>query len=592
MKKFISLLLAVCMLFVMPMTALAEPEETPTPTPTPTPVENVNIAIEKYDPTSMVTGGDVSLIITVTNIGDEIQGAVLKVGGTEVATYGTMSKGDSKRYEGSYSVSSAMLDQNIEVALTYTFGGAAKSKTTNFKVSKKAANADVSTKVQADNTSVASGTKVKLTFAVENKGNVAIENATVTDKELNGGSALPDKISSLAPGASAMITYSATITETTTLNPVLKYTADGQSYSKNMDSITINVVKTDVSVSARADKTDIKTGEEVSFSIEVKNAGNIEMRNLVLKDSRGNDVAIDNTTLSEGSTLNVSFKQIFEESMEYVFTLSCSDADGKQHTYTSNAITISVEETDVDYSDQLFLTAEVDQEEYEKSGNAIFTLTLKNTGELTFTNISFLEETLGTLEPDFVSIGPGEEKIVKVEQKLEEDGTFIFEAIMEDLEGNAFMIEAAPLEVTKEAKVKSGISTLLIIIIVIVVLMIAAGVTLIVLMRKEKKRKEEAESARVTRKRPAAAGQGMRRDGTSVRGERMAPVEEPITEEQEEDAFAEEEMPARTPRRERPVAETPAYDPFGAEEAPEEIPAQAPPKKVSKRTDFTDRNYF
>ena len=105
MKKAISFLLAVmltvCAACALPSVAFAEGLNTGESGGEEKPVENVNLAIKSYSPTSMVSGGDVTLDIAITNGGSDIQNAKLKIGGNTVADYGTITAGSTESYKNS-----------------------------------------------------------------------------------------------------------------------------------------------------------------------------------------------------------------------------------------------------------------------------------------------------------------------------------------------------------------------------------------------------------------------------------------------------------------------------------------------------------
>ena len=608
MKKLVALCMAVLMVFgvmlATPLIAFAEPEDSPSTSPSPTPVENVNLSIESYSPTSMTTGGDVKVRIVVKNNGTAVEGASLSIGGSNVATYGTIGAGETKTYDNTYSLPTSMLDKNVEVVLNYTFNGAQKSKSSSFKVSKKAANVGVSTSVKADQANVASGTKVKFSFSVENTGDVKIENAVIKDPELNGGNALNTAFS-LSPGKSTVVTYTATITETTSISPTLSYRADGANQTKNMGSVTVTVSEADVSVVATADTTEPESGKDVVFTITITNSGGVNLSNLKLQDVLGNTVPLSSNTLAAGANVTAKYTTSFTENAEYSFTLTGVSDDGKEHSFESNVIPINIQTVEVDYSDILSLIVTADLKEYKKKGTVEFTMTLKNTGDITFTGVTISEENIGVLDTNIDTFGPGE-KEYKAVAEIKEDGTYTFEAQMMDPDGNVVLVTSNPVEVKEEEKAGSGLTTLLWVIGIIVVLMIAAGVTLLVLKRKEKKEREAMEASkgsRVSRRNPNSRAQANTEEQAQAVRERKERPRPPATYDEME---PEEEIPSYEDyypqnNTDVPVEEQAptSYDDFDGddanmpkEEPPVEPTPEPPAKKVKRRPDITDRNNF
>lgn len=596
MKKAISFLLAVmltvCAACALPSVAFAEGLNTGESGGEEKPVENVNLAIKSYSPTSMVSGGDVTLDIAITNGGSDIQDAKLKIGGNTVADYGTITAGSTESYKNSYNVSSDRLDKDIEVELQYTFNGEQRSKKSSFKVAKKAASVNVSTAVKADKTEVESGGKVKLTFAIENKGNVKIENATITASELNKGKSICSAFS-VEAGNSKVVTYSATITETTLIEPVLTYTADGKKYTKNMDAITINVDEVLLSVVASVSNAYPAADEEINFTIAMTNSGNVDMQNLALTASNGETIALSSTKLPAGGTLEAKFPITLEESGILSFKLKAEDAAGKEYTYTSNPINIVVQEKPAqDYTGKLSLIVTADTSAYKKENLIKFTLTLKNETDATFTDVALTEDSIGDLGLGTIAaLYPGETSYT-YELRAELDGhkTYYFKMTGVDPDGYTVMVSANAIEVEVNPKKSNGLGALLWIVIIIVLLLIGGGVTLLVLIGKEKKAQAAEKEAQ---ERPV-----VRRAVVRTPQQAAEPVEAPVQapEELPEEPESPEEAPAEEPV-ERALPRDMEIEPMEEKPEIEEFPQRkrgkpATPKRINRSSDFVDRNNF
>lgn len=614
MKKTLSFLLAwmtlICMVVsILPMTAFATETDPGTGTdPGTEPVENVNLAIKSYSPTSMVSGGDVTLDIAITNSGSEIQNVKLKIGGSTVADYGTMAAGASESYKNAYNISADKLDKDIEVELQYTFNGEQKSKKSSFKVAKKAASVSVSTAVKADSTEVVSGSKVKLTFAIENKGNVKIENAKITASELNKGKPISSAFS-VEAGDSKVITYTATINETTPIEPVLTYTADGKTYTKNMETLTIEVNEVAMTVLASVSNAYPAADEEITFTISMNNSGNVDLQNLVLTASNGETVPLSSTKLPAEGTLEATFPITLEESGMISFTLTAQDEDGEEYTYTSNMVDIVVQEKPAeDYTGKLSLMVTVDTEEYKKNNLLKFKIAIKNESESIFTNVKLTEDTIGELALGTIDmLYPGESSYdysYQLEKELEQNTTYYFKMTAVDPDGYTVVVSANAIEVEVNGKKSNGLGALLWIIIIIVLLLIGGGITLLVLINKEKKAQEqerELQAKRVTRR---AVERAPVRRATDAAG-----VTEVLSEKDEIEMQAESEHRYQPSAEQLEIEQTgiPGEETFRQEtQAPqeeenrpelEEFPQRKKekpitPKRINKSSDFMDRNNF
>ncbi len=583
MKKFLSLLLTVLLMAGMLSgipSVLADPEEPSSPDP----VEDVNISIESYTPTSLVSGGDVSITILITNSGSAIDNAILSVAGQQVASYGTIAAGTTKNYSGVVAVTTEMLDKDIEVRLDYTFGGTSKSKIGTFKVAKKAADIKFSTVVKADKESITSGENVVFTFAIENKGNVPLEKGSIVDsnKELKKGEALSPAFT-VNVGESKIVTYTAKITETTEVKPVFKYTADGKEYTKELEVLTITVTESTASVVVTTDIENPMKGEEVAFDIVITNTGNVNLTSLLLTDSMNRQIPLPDNKLAPGATMNVSYAAAFEEDHLYSFTLSCKDPASKELVFTSNVLNIEMaEEPPVDYTDVLSLIVAADTANYKKEGKVLFTFTLKNDSDVSFTDVKLMEQVLGQLQPKegaLTTLAAGQSLTFTYEQLLEQEGgMFYFKVVMVDEDGNTVSVSANTIEITASGQKGSGMSTLLLVVLIIVLLMLAAGVTLIILVKKDKlgqrpgiTRKPPVTGVPRAAAQPRSSGAYESRPYAAPRAQQnVRPVG--FTNIEEEDDFLDEEP------------ETPPAKPASEPERPKRTPG--------KRPDFTDRNYF
>lgn len=614
MKKALSFLLAwmtlIClMITALPMTVFATETDPGTEDPGSEAVENVNLAIKSYSPTSMVSGGDVTLDIAITNSGSEIQNVKLKVGGSTVADYGTMAAGASENYKNAYNVSADKLDKDIEVELQYTFNGEQRSKKSSFKVAKKAASVSVSTAVKADSTEVASGSKVKLTFAIENKGNVKIENAKITASELNKGNPISSAFS-VEAGDSKVITYTATINETTPIEPILTYTADGKTYTKNMETLTIQVNEVAMTVLASVSNAYPAADEEITFTISMNNSGNVDLQNLLLTASNGENVPLTSTRLPAEGTLEATFPITLEESGMISFTLTAEDENGEKYTYTSNMVDIVVQEKPAeDYTGKLSLVVTVDTSEYKKNNLLKFKLTIKNDSDSIFTDVKLTEDTIGELGLNTISmLYPGESSYdynYQLEKELEQDTTYYFKMTAVDPDGYTVVVSANAIEVEVNGKKSNGLGALIWIIIIIVLLLIGGGITLLVLINKEKKAQEqerELQARRVMRR--AVERTPVQRTaesaGTFEHISGKPDFEEQETEPEHRYQPSAEQLEIEQVGIREEQAEYPEIQPTQEEENKpelEEFPQRrrekpAMPKRVNKSSDFMDRNNF
>lgn len=478
--------------------------------------DNMEMSVE-FSPTSLSGSGEVKIKATVSNRGDDVTNVTVTVGDKQIASWSSFIAGNSDVAEYSYTMKESEIGSNIPVVLNYEYNGEAKKVSKNIKVAKKEANVKVSTAVKVDKNVVPENTKVEFTFVVENQGDTKIENCTISAPTLNGGKAVSQAFS-VAAGDVKYVTYTGTIMKTITVEPTLKYTAAGKTYTKNMESLKVTMSSASLSLSATADSTTIKEGEAAKFKLTIKNDGNVDLKNLVVKDASGNTVSLGTSIIKEGATLTADVQDALTASKSYSFTATCEDESGETYTFQSNAMEIKVEKKeDVDYAKDLGISVTVDKSSYEQTGKVTFKIVVKNNGEGIFTNVIVAEETMGSLGTYDVLM-PGE-KDIDTEAEISANAVFKFKVTAIDPDGKAVTVSSSdvPVEVVEEKKPTSGLGTAVWIVIIVFVLMVGAGIALIILVNKEKKNQKklppkgrgpaqpETRRPRVERMTPAAA---------------------------------------------------------------------------------------
>lgn len=574
MKKGLSVLLAVVLMTalfaVFPTVGLAAADV------------NMDVSVS---PTSLVTGGNISLNVVINNDGDEIQDVIVNVDGADVAELGNIAAGKTKEYNtDNYNLPTEKIGKDIKVIVKFTFEGEQQQISQSFKIAQQQANVSVGTAVEVDKTSVPKDTEVEFAFAIENQGDVKIENAQIKASALNGGRPVDDSFS-LEPGKAKVIRYTGTIVKDITVEPVLTFTAAGKNYEEKMDTVKITVAEAGMDVQLTMSPESPMAGESVTFKVTMKNTGNQELSNIKLYDYSDNRVPTDSSSLGAGNSMTAEKTLSFDTNQQVGFYVTAEDPTGRELTFNSNVIdvTLGAEETPTptptttaDYASLLKLTVQVDETLHSETGNVKFLITLENTGTESFTNVVLSELTFGNID-SVSSIAGGEKKTFELEEAVEEPGTYEFVVTADDPNGEQIKIASEPVAVTLNQEPAGGdtLSTLLWVVGIIIVLIIGTGITLIVLVRKDKKKK--AEEAKRAAARQAAAKRG----GTQPGGTRQ-PVRQPGM------------TGAQRPQQPK------AYeDDLDLEEELEEFheptvrrTTSPTVKRTNKRRDFDDRNNF
>lgn len=482
--------------------------------PSPARAAGMSMDIE-FSPNELSGSGEVKITATIKNLGDDVTDATLTVGDRKIASWSSFISGSSDTVEYSYAMRESEIGSNIPVVLNYELNGETGTVSKSIRIARKQANVRVSTAVTVDKSVVPDGSKVEFTFVVENQGDTAIEDCTITAPTLNSGRAVCEPFS-VAAGDVRHVTYTGTIVKTINVEPTLRYTATGKEYTAQMDSLKVTMSSASLSMSATAANTTVQEGEPASFRLTIKNDGNVDLKNLVVKDASGNTVSLGTSIIREGATLTAQVEDTLTASKSYSFTATCEDDSGETYTFQSNVMEITVEpKEEVDYAQDISLTVTTDQSAYEQTGKVVFHIVLMNNGENVFTDVTVSEETMGELGTYDVLM-PGE-KDIDTEAEIAENAVFKFKVTATDPEGNAVSVSSSdvPVVVKEEKSSTSGLGTAIWIVVIVFVLMVGAGVALVILVNKEKKNQKKLQ--------PGSKAGAVRPEMRRPRVERMEP---------------------------------------------------------------------
>ncbi|PVX52421.1 putative repeat protein (TIGR01451 family)/gliding motility-associated-like protein [Balneicella halophila] len=246
------------------------------------------------------------------------------------------------------------------------------------------------------------GETVIYTFTVKNTGSVALSNVHVDDSRI-GVTDLATTPSDLEAGEKGTVSYSYTLTaEDVKAGEVLNVayvegtTSLGDTVTSS-DSATVefNTVEEngEVSVEKTADKEMYEeVGEDITYTIVVKNTGNVVLTNVVVSDPlTGLEKVVEELDVAA----SVSF------TTEYTVTQSDIDTGFVNNVVTAEGITplgSNVSDTDTatvkydsaggEENGEVSVEKTADKEMYEEVGEVItYSIVVKNTGNVVLTNV-------------------------------------------------------------------------------------------------------------------------------------------------------------------------------------------------------------
>lgn len=490
MKKIISYILIVAVILTLGIslggTALA--------------ADNLSATV-RVSTKSLLEPGPVSVTVSITNNGDPVTDLTLSYPDTdEKVVLGDIATGETKEHTNSqWQITEDMMNRELKFGVSWVSSdGSTKTTTTpGVTITKKEANVSATASASVDRDSIKSGESVNYKFSIKNTGNVALSNVTLTASPLKDGKALNDPFS-LQPGSSRDLTWKVSLSETTQITPVFNFTANGQTQKVAADAVKVTVEeeKKDamMRLDVRADRSQVKSGEEVEFSVELSNTGTASLSDITVKDFEGNAVNMSKNSLDAEQSTKGKVTIKIAESGNYSFTASAKDDAGNSVKAESSSISIKVEEEPtgpIDPATVVGLEIDVENTKLQGAGDAHFIAKIKNLTDEPLKNIIIQETTTGasntfpTLEAqastDWDTVIP-----------VAETSQYVFTVSAEMQDGTIVKAEAAPIEITVEAK--AGLSTFQLIMIIFLCAIAGVAITLGVFIYKHKQQQKNAKA--------------------------------------------------------------------------------------------------
>ncbi|MHA7131971.1 DUF7507 domain-containing protein [Algoriphagus namhaensis] len=271
------------------------------------------------------------------------------------------------------------------------------------------------------------GDVITYTLTVTNTGNVTLDRVTVTDPLT-----LTDRnLGTLAPGETRSGTVSYTITQqdldagSVPNTATVVGTDPNEEQVSDEDSIEVFADQRGaISLTKVADKsTYLQAGEEITYSLEVTNTGNVTLTDVVVTDPL-TELTQNVGTLAPGESSTLST----------VYTVKQSDLDRGQVSNTASAVGSTPSEDEVEDTATEVVAglqaAAIGVEKtaspriFDQPGNQItYTLTVTNIGNVTLRNVTVRDPLTG-LERDLGTFAPGISRVI----------TEVYVVTQEDLE--------------------------------------------------------------------------------------------------------------------------------------------------------------
>ena len=330
-----------------------------------------------WDPRSLKEGGEVAVTVTLQNETEDItaEGVVLQREGTVLATVGDMAPGETRTASATLTLATEELGQPIPLDVVWGEDGTPRSASLSITVSKQNPTPSVKFTRKVSAESVVSGGEVVITYTVTNVGDVDITDISITD---NFGTVAEKDL--LAVGSNTWVaTKTLNPTKAFATEPILTYNVGEYTYNNKADpdSITIGIVQPTMQVKLEADVTTLQEGEPVTLVGTLVNNGSVAFRSVSVKATNLGEIYTAQD-LAVGATRSFSQKTVIAETTNFKLTVTAKDASGKTYTYTSNTVTVKLEDTPAPVSLELYATSDMLQ--LTAPTDVTFQLTMKNTG--------------------------------------------------------------------------------------------------------------------------------------------------------------------------------------------------------------------
>ena len=446
-------------------------------------------------------------------------------------------------------ITNEMLDKALNFEVRDVNGQVLATKSVT--IAKKAQNVKVAATVKPSRTLAGQGNVVEIAVTVENQGDVDATGITI---RASGISSNPlSGAFDLRPGRSHTIKYNYTMgSKDVTFSTTIDFNAAGTAQKLTLDPITITLESRSVDVTAAASNNNPQPGEEVTFTLNITNNGNVPYTDLTVL-LNGESVKAPSSRLNAGDSLTGTYTRTFQTSTEVTFTITLKDHTGAVRTVDSNKVDIRLP-VDQGAFDQMQFTMAVDRPQMTSAGVVNFTGSVINTTTYTLTDINVSEAAFGSIYNQ-TSLSPSGRANIEWSADINETTEYIFSLTFTDADGNTHTVMADPITVTVQSVEETpdlddavvlepdnsgGLGTtgvLLIIAGVLVLLIIGVGVALLILWKKGKTPggKKTPPGGRNTppggrntptgRKRPATPARGSApRNGSTPRGGSKKPV--------------------------------------------------------------------
>ncbi len=407
------------------------------------------------DTVSVNTGDTAHTTATIiNNTGEEFTNYRVKAEGKSL-TFGdeaTLRPGDAGEISIDISVTDSMLGTSLTLTVEYktaSSGGSwQQGGSASFKINGKDQTPVIACTVTASQTLAAVGDQITFTFNIENQGYVVLENIQIWSDALKKGSALNSTAWTINSRKSYSWPYKYSFSTPKTVSFYITYTANG-SEPKRYDvpqQFELKEEERKVKATLAADKSEPQPGEEVTFTLTIKNEGNVDYTNLTVTCD-GEDLGAPAGKLAQGAELTKQYKKTFDVSTDVKFTVLVRDHTGQTRSVDTNTIHILLPVDPAALKNGLKIVIESDRDEFTSSGSVNFSGYIANDSDYTLSDVSVSEPSIGTVF-SVSEMAAGARQSISCSADINATTTYTFAFKAKDRNGADYAIDAEPITVT------------------------------------------------------------------------------------------------------------------------------------------------
>ena len=284
--------------------------------------------------------------------------------------------------------------------------------TASAKVTAKDATSSLSITKSASKTSgVNAGDEITYTVVVTNTGNVSVKDGVVTDEYIDDPTILSGDPFNLAPNGTKTYSYIYTVTQDDIDSGSFTNTAKANATAERGDdpaevsaSVTVEAAAADAAlqITKTANKTSgVKVGDTITYTITVKNAGNVTLRNVEIAEQlTGVELgALSSTTLTPGqeatatATYTVTQADVDKGEIVNVAKANATAARGENPDEVTASVKVTTVpmEASVTVAKSITSTGTATGGKYKANETVEFQIVVKNTGNVTLTDATVID---------------------------------------------------------------------------------------------------------------------------------------------------------------------------------------------------------